>query len=46
MTLSSPNGKKTLQEKENLLRAIYPFPRVFSKDLNCRDVKRACMGKG
>ena len=30
-----------------LLRAISPFPAVFSKDLYCRHVKsRACLGKG
>ena len=29
------------------LRAISPFPTVFSKDLYCRPVKtRACLGKG
>ena len=29
------------------LRAISPFPTVFSKDLHCRHVKtRACLGKG
>ena len=29
------------------LRAISPFPTVFSKDLYCRHVKtRACLGKG
>ena len=29
------------------LRAISPFPTVFSKDLYCRNVKtRACLGKG
>ena len=35
-------------EKENcLLRAISPFPTVFSNDLYCRQVKtRACLGKG
>ena len=26
---------------------IFPFPKVFSKDLYCRHVKtRACLGKG
>ena len=30
-----------------MLRAISPFPTVFSKDLKCRHVKtRACLGKG
>ena len=30
-----------------MLRAISPFPAVFSKDLYCRHVKtRACSGKG
>ena len=30
-----------------LLRAISPFPTVFSKDLYCRHVKTmACLGKG
>ena len=29
------------------LRAISPFPTLFSKDLYCRHVKtRACLGKG
>ena len=29
------------------LRAIFPFPTLFSKDLYCRHVKtRACLGKG
>ena len=29
------------------LRAISPFPAVFSKDLYCRHVKtKACLGKG
>ena len=44
---SSPKGLKTLLEKRNpLLRAISPFPTVFSKDFNCRHVKtRASLGK-
>ena len=30
-----------------LLRAISPFPTVFSKDLYCRHAKtKACLGKG
>ena len=29
------------------LQAISPFPRVFFKDLYCRDVQtKACFGKG
>ena len=49
------NGKKifkwvenTLRKRRNCsLRAISPFPTVFSKDLYCRHVKtRACLGKG
>ena len=29
------------------LRAISPFPTVFSEDMNCRHVTtRACLGKG
>ena len=35
------------QRRNCLLRAISPFPTVFSKELNCRPVKtRACLGKG
>ena len=31
----------------SLLKAISPFPTVFSKDLYCRHIKtRACLGKG
>ena len=49
------NGRKSSERAENTvgkgeiarLRAISPFPTVFSKDLYCRHVKnRACMGKG
>ena len=44
---SSSNGWKTLWEKEKLLRAISPFPAMFSKDLYSRHVKTsACFGKG
>ena len=48
----SSNGskkKKKLWDKEIYcsLRAISPFPAVFSKDLYCRHVNtRACLGKG
>ena len=49
------NGKKFFNWVENAvgkrrncsLRAISPFPTVFSKGLYCRHVKtRACLGKG
>ena len=48
MEESSPNGLKTLWEKEKLLvKAISPLPIVFSKELYCRHVKsRACLGSG
>ena len=41
-------GRKHCGKKRNCsLRAISPFPTVFSKDLCCRHVKtRACLGKG
>ena len=40
--------KNTEGKRRNCsLRAISPFPRVFSKDLYRRHVKtRACLGKG
>ena len=52
---SDENGRKFSKWVENTvgkrrncsLRAISPFPTVFSKDLNCRNVKtRACLRKG
>ena len=41
-------GRKHCGKRRNCsLRAISPFPTVFSKDLCCRHVKtRACLGKG
>ena len=41
-------GKKHCGKRRNCsLRAISPFPTVFSKDLFCRHVKtRACLEKG
>ena len=41
-------GRKHSGKRRNcLLRAISPFPTVFSKDLYCRHVKtRDCLGKG
>ena len=40
-------GRKRCGKRRNCsLRAISPFPAVFSKDLYCRHVKtRACLGK-
>ena len=49
------NGRQFFKQVENAegkrrncsLRAISPFPSVFSKDMYCRHVKtRACLGKG
>ena len=49
------NGQKFFKQVENTvgkrrncsLRAISPFPKVFSKHLYCRHVKiSACLGKG
>ena len=42
------NDRKHCGKRRNCsLRAISPFPTVFSKDLNYRHVKtRACLGKG
>ena len=49
------NGRKFSERIENTwgkrrnysLRAISPFPTVFSKDLYCRHIKtRACLEKG
>ena len=41
-------GRKQCGKRINcLLRAIFPLPAVFSKDLYCKQVKtRACFGKG
>ena len=41
-------SRKYCEKRRNCsLRAISPFPTVFSKDLYCRHVKtRACLGKG
>ena len=41
-------GRKHSGKRRNCsLRAISPFPAVFSKDLYCRHVKtRACLGEG
>ena len=41
-------GRKHCGKRRNCsLRAISPFPTVFSKDLYCRHVKtRACLGNG
>ena len=41
-------GRKQCGKRRNCsLRAISPFPAVFSKDLYCRHVKtRPCLGKG
>ena len=45
MAESSPKGYKTLWRNCSL-RAISPFPTVFSKAFYCRHVKnRACLGK-
>ena len=40
-------GRKHCWKRRNCsLRAISPFPTLFSKDLYCRNVKtRACLGK-
>ena len=47
MVKSYPNGRKHGKWRNCSLRAISPFPTVFSKDLYCRHVKtRACLGKG
>ena len=45
---SSPNGWKTLREKEKLLvMSNFSFSHSVFKDLYCRHVKtRACLGKG
>ena len=49
------NGEKVLQKgrkhsgkrRNCSLRAISPFPTLFSKDLYCRLIKaKACLGKG
>ena len=45
---NSPDGKKNTVGNGEIarLRAISPFPTVFSKDLHSRKVKtRACLGK-
>ena len=44
----SEKGRKHCGERRNcLLRAISPFPTVFSKDLYCRHIKtRACLENG
>ena len=44
----SKRVENTVGKRRNCsLRAISPFPTVFSKDLYCRHVKtRACLGKG
>ena len=41
-------GRKHWGKRRNCsLRAISPFPTLFSKDLYCRQVKtRVCLGKG
>ena len=41
-------GRKHCGKRRNCsLRAISPFPTVFSKDMYCRHVKtRGCLGKG
>ena len=46
MAESSPKGRKHCGNRRYCsLRAISPFPAVFSKDLNCRHLKpRACLG--
>ena len=42
-----PARKHCGKRRNCSLRAISPFPTVFSKDLYCRHVKtRACLGKG
>ena len=48
MAESSPDRSKICGKRRNCsLRAISPFPTVFSKDLYCTQVKsRACLGKG
>ena len=39
-------GKHYGKRRNCSLRAISPFPAVFSKDLYCRHIKiRACLGK-
>ena len=44
----SVTGRKHCGERRNCsLRAIYPFPTLFSKDFNCRRVNtRGCLAKG
>ena len=44
----SKTGRKHCGKRRNCsLRAISPFPTVFSKGLYCRHIKtRACLGKG
>ena len=41
-------GRKLCGKRRNCLsQAISPFPKVFSQDLYCQQVKpRACLGKG
>ena len=46
MVQRSQNGLKHYGKKENCsLRAISPFPSVFSKDLYCRHVKQGLVWK-
>ena len=41
------NGRKDWERRDCSLRAIFPFPTVFPKDLYYRRIKtRACWGKG
>ena len=45
--LSRKDRKRCGKRRNCSLRAISPFPTVFSKDFYCRHVKtRACLGKG
>ena len=48
MTKVLKMGRKHCGKRRNCsLRAIFPFPTVFSKGLDCRHIKtRACLGKG
>ena len=48
MAESYPTARKHCGKRRKCyLRAISPFPTVFSKDFHCRHIKtRACLGKG
>ena len=43
----SKQVENTVEKRNCWLRAISPFPTVFSTELYCRHIKtRACLGKG